>query len=372
MATITGLTASRMLAIEAATVTGGSINGSGNLILLKHDGSTVDAGHVQDAITYATAAASGVIELADNAETIAGTDAVRAVTPASLAAKDATKVLAVANFNNGTPYTSYPVGESYMAFTTSEATTAGWTFGSKAGVIRTYSRGTGGATQLYIRTHASTTTPEMWFRGGDSSGWGTWQKVATIADLDPTAFNQATAFTSYPQGQSRLYYTSPSSTGWDFSGKAGEVMTYRDGTDFARQTWTRHFGGSANITETWVRTANAASGWSGWLVVAEDTGWVSMSMTGGASFTVQRPLYYRRRNGVVYFKGALTVPTGGYTAFANVPVGFRPDTDRLMAVSSNTGTVMSGVVNATGNLNSWTNASTTAWFSIEGWSYPIG
>lgn len=46
MATVTGLTAARMLEIEAASVVSGAINGSNHLILTKHDGSTVDAGLV--------------------------------------------------------------------------------------------------------------------------------------------------------------------------------------------------------------------------------------------------------------------------------------------------------------------------------------
>ena len=45
MATITGLTAARMLEIEGASVVEGEIIGS-NLILTKHDGSTIDAGPV--------------------------------------------------------------------------------------------------------------------------------------------------------------------------------------------------------------------------------------------------------------------------------------------------------------------------------------
>lgn len=45
MATITGLTAQRMLDIEAASVVDGGVV-SGNLILTKHDGTTIDAGPV--------------------------------------------------------------------------------------------------------------------------------------------------------------------------------------------------------------------------------------------------------------------------------------------------------------------------------------
>lgn len=46
MATITGLTAARMLAIEAASVVDGEVVGD-NLILTKHDASTIDAGNVR-------------------------------------------------------------------------------------------------------------------------------------------------------------------------------------------------------------------------------------------------------------------------------------------------------------------------------------
>lgn len=46
MPTVTGLTAIRMLAIEAASVVSGVISGD-NLILTKHDGSTINAGNVR-------------------------------------------------------------------------------------------------------------------------------------------------------------------------------------------------------------------------------------------------------------------------------------------------------------------------------------
>lgn len=46
MATVDGLTKARMLAIEAASIVDGTVNGSGHLILTKHDGSTIDAGSV--------------------------------------------------------------------------------------------------------------------------------------------------------------------------------------------------------------------------------------------------------------------------------------------------------------------------------------
>ena len=46
MATVTGLTADRMLAIEAASVVSGDVDVNGYLNLVKHDGSSINAGYV--------------------------------------------------------------------------------------------------------------------------------------------------------------------------------------------------------------------------------------------------------------------------------------------------------------------------------------
>ena len=46
MGVVTGLTAARMLAIEAASIVSGVVNGSGRLILTKYSGATIDAGNV--------------------------------------------------------------------------------------------------------------------------------------------------------------------------------------------------------------------------------------------------------------------------------------------------------------------------------------
>jgi len=92
MATITGLTATRMEAIEASSVVSGVINGSGHLILTKHDGSTIDAGAVLGSVPSASDTVQGIVELATAAEAIAGVDTTRAVTPAGLASAVGTLV----------------------------------------------------------------------------------------------------------------------------------------------------------------------------------------------------------------------------------------------------------------------------------------
>jgi hypothetical protein len=83
MAVVTGYTAGHMQEIEDATIVSGAIV-SGNLILTRHDGSTFDAGAISSAVPAASETVAGIVELATTAETTAGTDATRAVTPAGL------------------------------------------------------------------------------------------------------------------------------------------------------------------------------------------------------------------------------------------------------------------------------------------------
>lgn len=90
MSTVTGMTAARMLAIEAATVVDGEFDGSGHLILTTHDGTEIDAGS-PSSIPAASDTAQGVVELATSVETSALTDLTRAVTPGGLATVMGTK-----------------------------------------------------------------------------------------------------------------------------------------------------------------------------------------------------------------------------------------------------------------------------------------
>lgn len=332
MATITGLTAARMLAIEAATVTGGIIDASGHLILDKHDGTEIDAGLVTG------------------------------------------KVLSANALPESAPPTSYPTGVSMFSATTG----SGWSVSNGFGSVITNRPITDRTSQTFYSASGGTGRHSMWTRTyhstTDGGGWTAWAQVMLMHNLTPASFTQNTALTFYPQGKSRLYFpTTADSAGWDFAGKIGEIETYRDGDNFAKQTWIRHFGGPTNLTEVWVRTANQASSWSKWLTVGEDTGWVNFTVGGGASI-VQQPAY-RRRNGIVYLKGTLQVPNGGFTTIATLPSvnpKVRPADDKVFPVTSNTTVQMSArVLAGTGEIQSWTSASTTAWYSLAGISYPI-
>lgn len=85
MATVNVLTAERTLQIENNSVVDASIDESGHLILEKGDAGTIDVGSIAGSIADASTTTAGKVELATLAETNAGTDPARAVTPASLA-----------------------------------------------------------------------------------------------------------------------------------------------------------------------------------------------------------------------------------------------------------------------------------------------
>lgn len=93
MARITVFTAARMAAIEAASIVGGAINGSGRLILSRNDGSTVDAGAVLGSVPTASTSVAGLVALATGTEATTGTDSNKAVTSNALAAAFVAKLV---------------------------------------------------------------------------------------------------------------------------------------------------------------------------------------------------------------------------------------------------------------------------------------
>ncbi|QFP95415.1 hypothetical protein SEA_MAKAI_23 [Arthrobacter phage Makai] len=85
MAIITGITAEKMQEYVDENIVSGSINEMGNLILVKRDGTQVDAGSSVPVVPLASDIEPGRIQLATNAEAIAGTATDRAITPWNLA-----------------------------------------------------------------------------------------------------------------------------------------------------------------------------------------------------------------------------------------------------------------------------------------------
>lgn len=110
MATVTGFTAERMLEIEGSTVVSGSINELGSLILVRRDGTPIDAGSSVPVVPIADNTTAGRVELATSDETIAGTNGQLAVTPAGLAALPGYKLQQTVRFTSSGSFTkaSYP------------------------------------------------------------------------------------------------------------------------------------------------------------------------------------------------------------------------------------------------------------------------
>lgn len=220
MATVTGLTAERMLAIEAASVVDGAIDTEGHLILTKHDGTEIDAGNALVAVPDASDTQKGVVELATDAEIETGTSTTRAITPAGLSSVgipqmktdiddiaeyvdyldeqnldiftrlgdvEANQVFRLDPLDYMQSYLpfNYPDGLSVLFLTGSEATAGGWDFGGKMGVVRTFCLGAD-AHQTWMRIHTVGVIPEVWVRSGDATAWSAWRKVAFINDLPTT------------------------------------------------------------------------------------------------------------------------------------------------------------------------------------------
>jgi hypothetical protein len=273
MATITGLTAERMLALEAATVVSGVLNDSGHLILTQHDGTEIDAGYLPDAMPDATSITPGVVELATTAETAALTDTTRAVTPAGLVG--ALKATIVSGLTEAALATAYPFGVSIMSLS---AGAGAWSLNSGNGVVVTTYPSADHCTQTFQSNDGGTGSPRIWTRSynGSAGGWTVWQQTMIMTSLVPASYSQASLLTAYPLGQSRLYLSAAALVGtdWDFvpNGKPGELVTYREGTNFAKQIWTVHVGDPSNYIDQqmWYRTANTAGGWTGWRVMIND------------------------------------------------------------------------------------------------------
>lgn len=331
MATVTVVNAERTLEIEATSIVEGEVNASGHLILQRKDGTPIDVGAVSgmqldqgttyskvDAFTYvgdtdpgavpdgsvwldtnavagpfASDTQKGLVEFATLAETNAFTDATRGVTPAGLAGLDSrldalevTKLQTLAlNANTEAALPSvYPTGISLMTLGTS----SGWSLNSGFGSVVTIKSESSRTQQtFYSNASSSVAPPRMWIRYGvsDNSGWTAWGQIQSTVTLTAASFTQTTALSGYPQGWSRLYYTTANSTNWDFTGSAGEVLTFVDGTDFAKQTFTKHVGGSAT-TEQWIRTATSAGGWTAWTVFYSTPGaWTSYTPVWSSSGT---------------------------------------------------------------------------------------
>lgn len=268
MATVTGMTAAAMQAIRDGTVVSAHFDSANHLILVKYDATQVDAGLVG----ASTTTLAGVVELATSAETQTGTDTTRAVTPAALASLPGYRVQIVSGLAETDTPASWPYGVALQSVTTG----SGWSLNGGFGTIITSSISSSRTVQEFYKSSGGTSIVQSWERTYNASdgggGWTAWRERNLLTTLTAASFTQTTALSSYPVGNSRLYYAAGTAGSWDFASIApGEVMTFKEGTDFARQEFTSHASGSGKPVQ-WFRTANAASSWTAWQPVITDQG----------------------------------------------------------------------------------------------------
>lgn len=214
MATVTVVTADRTLEIEAASITGGTVNAGGHLILTRHDGTEIDVGAVSgmrlydgdsyeavdafsyigtadpgavadgsvwydtdDAGPFASDTQKGLVELATSAETATGTDVTRAVTPAGLAALPGTRVQVVSGIAETAIPSAFPVGVSMQSVTSG----SGWTPNGGFGTIVTHNISNNRCAQTFYSSAGGTSYPGMWTRLYNASdgggGWTVWTQL---------------------------------------------------------------------------------------------------------------------------------------------------------------------------------------------------
>lgn len=286
MATVTGMTAAAMQAIQDGMIVAAAFDSANHLILTKHDGTTVDAG----ALGAATTTLAGPVELATNAETQSGSATNLAVTPAGLASLPGfrTQLLAQNSLAESDTPSSWPYGVTLMPL----ATGSGWTPNSGVGMVVTYSFDSTHTVQDFY-ANVGSGSPKVWTRSYNST-WSSWAQKMIMVNLTPASFVQTTTRGNYPVGQSRLYYVdSTAAAGWDFASLApGEVITYAENDNtFGRQVFTQHAGGSTNPVQ-WFRTANAAGGWTAWQKVVTDPGaWITWTPTWSTTSGLHLPTF---------------------------------------------------------------------------------
>jgi microcystin-dependent protein len=248
MATVTGLTAERMLEIEAASVVDGTINGSGHLILTTHDGTNIDAGNALVAVPN----------------------------------ENIVHILDYVGYSEVSPVGDYPVGVSVLYMNNTE-TTADWpTFAGKYGSLHTV-RTTGDATQMWRKLHGSTSSPEAWIRSGNSAtGWSSWLQLSTVEAgfkvqvITPPS--ESADNTAYPSGVSVMSVGSGS--GWSLNGGFGNIMTIYQTSNRLYQTFVTSGGGSSAVVSSWVRTYHTPEGWTPWSQMATPADPATMGITG--------------------------------------------------------------------------------------------
>lgn len=257
MATVTGLTAARMLNIEAASVVDGAIDGAGHLILTTHGGTNIDAGN-----------------------------ALVAVPEDSLVS-----YLSADDYTGTTPPTSYPDGVSLLYLDPTH-TSASWpAFAGKRVVVHTINAvsGSGDISQTALRLN-DTLVMEQYNRGSRSGVWGAWIKLSNTDDvaaamvapkivtLTGAGPAESAGDTAYPLGVSLTQVGTGS--GWSINNGFGNVVTFNQSNNRLFQMLITTSGGATGLANMWVRSYHTPEGWTPWTQMPNPKDPASFGMTG--------------------------------------------------------------------------------------------
>ncbi len=258
MGEVTVFNAERSQQIEDNTIINGAINGSGHLILTRHDGTEIDAGSALVAIP-----GENLVHILDST-----------------------------GYTEITPSNSYPDGISLMWLSNTE-THANWhTFDGKWGSLQTVNYparfSDNDTTQVWTRLHGTGTVPERWIRSGNTDSWSDWKRLTTTDDISALSTNHISSTppaenappSSYAIGVS--IFVMVSGSGWSLNGGLGTLVTIYLTTDRCVQKFYSNSGGS-QIPSTWTRTyhsSNGGGGWTAWAQVASPNDPATMGITG--------------------------------------------------------------------------------------------
>lgn len=300
MAIVTGLTAVRMLQIEAASIVSGEVDPTGELTLTTHGGLEIAAGNVKGP--------QG--DPGDQGD--AGLDAALVITPKTAAElPDSYPAPRISTFTFGAG-TDWPV-----------------VLGTVFSYIENVSRGF----QLVVEKNSST----FYMRVVNNNDWGPWSQLATRAYVDglikPLELDGSTNLNTL-RVQSGTYVQSSNSEPTLILNypvaRAGllEVLGPANVDGVVWQRYTLYHSGTADQVSSYVRGYSNGS-WSTWKLERYDSDWVNITPSSGFSSSptsTQVAATCRRQNNDVRLQGVLsgTITVNTTITIGVLPVGYRP------------------------------------------------
>lgn len=189
----------------------------------------------------------------------------------------------------------------------------------------------------------ATTSPDNLYSPDSSDPYALTQDLGAMQDSVQSALvRRANAYVG-TSAQRNAFTTAPVGTIW--SDTNGSRLVYKRG----------------------------ASSWEPITPPVEDTGWVSVTLSGG--WTAPQAFQMRRIGSVVYSRGSLLNSSFNNTTFTtmgNIPSGLpNPPSDVIVRLGSNSDSTMSLRVTTGGLIQAWRNSVSAAYWGVTPVSYVV-